>query len=164
MEDNKENNYKNIFSKAIDIDTINLTKPLSDNTKWLHIYRNYKSSDHCCHFKWTKKEIFHWLEHPEKHEKELRNVSRHLYDTSPQYWRLINYFANMCPFQYVIYPFKFDKEKYISDKGYHCCHNGIRQLGGYMVYMIALGACGRHDGSIGNRRAVVTAYSTSHTC
>lgn len=117
MEDNKENNYKNIFSKAIDIDTINLTKPLNNNAKWLHIYRNHKSSDHCCHFKWTKKEIFHWLEYPEKHEKELRNVSRHLYDTSPQYWRLINYFANMCPFQYVIYPFKFDKEKYISDKG-----------------------------------------------
>ena len=40
----------------------------------------------------------------------------------------------------------------VGDKRYHCCHNGIRQLGGYMVYMIALGACGRHDGSIGSPR------------
>lgn len=39
----------------------------------------------------------------------------------------------------------------VGDKGYHSSGDGIGQLGGDMVYMLALGACGCHDGGVGYR-------------
>ena len=51
----------------------------------------------------------------------------------------------------------------VGDEGY-CRHgDGVGKLGGHMVHMVGLcsGAC--HNGSVGNRGAVVTAYRTGHT-
>ena len=39
----------------------------------------------------------------------------------------------------------------------------VWQLGRYMVDVVALSACGGHDGGVGDRRAVVAAYSARET-
>lgn len=55
--------------------------------------------------KYTKESIVRFLEQPDKHQKELRNLSNYLYSVSPNYKRLILYFGNMLRFDYIVEPF-----------------------------------------------------------
>ena len=57
---------------------------------------------------YKKDSIVDYLQNPENYEVALRNMSRTLYNTSSQYKRLIQYFAEMPLFAYVIYPTDFD--------------------------------------------------------
>lgn len=73
-----------------------------------------------------KSDVVKWLENPKKYEKQLRNLSRFLLDSSSHYRRLIDYFATMLTFDYVVdvynqSEYKIDKklketiyDKYIS--------------------------------------------------
>ncbi len=66
--------------------------------------------------KFTKEQVETYLDNPQQYEKELRLVSRTLYNKSSQYSRLINHFANsalICP---VVIPLSIDKNKANMDK------------------------------------------------
>lgn len=92
----------NMFSKLTEVQLLNL----KNNT---HTPVSYK--------KYTKEDIIRYLKNPELNAVQLRNASIYLYSISTQYRRVINYFANMCPLNYIMYPFKFDPSK-VNDKAF----------------------------------------------
>jgi hypothetical protein len=51
---------------------------------------------------YEKSEIISWLANPQKYEKKLRDLSRFLLNSSSHYRRLIDYFATMLTFDYVV--------------------------------------------------------------
>lgn len=61
--------------------------------------------------RYKKSDIGTYLENPEQNEKNLRDMSRYLYNTSSQYRRLIQYFSQMLLWSYVIYPLDIEEEK-----------------------------------------------------
>ncbi|MEM4995008.1 hypothetical protein WKH56_20800 [Priestia sp. SB1] len=61
--------------------------------------------------KYPKEVVIKLLQNPEKNEKELRNVSNYLYNTSANYKRLVLYFANMLKFEYIVKPYGLSIEK-----------------------------------------------------
>lgn len=60
---------------------------------------------------YTKENIVDWLKSPSSNEKNLRNASISLYLSSMHYQRLINYYADLLLWQYVISPLNYDKSK-----------------------------------------------------
>ena len=84
-----------MFSKMTDISLGNLKNSL------------YMTS---VHRKVTREDIIRWMKYPEKYAKDLRDASIYLYEISTQYRRVVNYFADICPLYYIVYPFKFDPE------------------------------------------------------
>lgn len=64
--------------------------------------------------RFKKDDIRKWLEHPERFYKQLRIASNALYEISPQYRRLIGYFAKMHTFAYILLPFKLNLHKNIN--------------------------------------------------
>lgn len=50
------------------------------------------------------KDVAKWLENPQKNESQIRNLSRYLYNVSPQYKRVVDYFATMLNYQFVPKP------------------------------------------------------------
>lgn len=81
------------------------------------------------HKNFTKDDVIKWMANPQKYEKQLRNLSRFLYDTSSHYKRLVQYFSTMATFDYYVEPygiadFTSDKlienvrKKYISTVNY----------------------------------------------
>ncbi len=84
----------------------------------------YRRSRNHLHFmkKYPKEIVSRWIDNPELFQNELIMMSRHLYLISPHYKRLINYFATMHLFSYVILPTNFttlntdeEKKKYETD-------------------------------------------------
>lgn len=113
------NDYFKIFTKNVEVDMVNLKNPNKHRYDYSYYHRYYHDNECISRFsgKYTKKILLECMNNPQIHEKELREISRYLYATSPQYKRTINYFANMSPLDYVIRPFKFDIEKYKKDNG-----------------------------------------------
>ncbi|AZV43716.1 hypothetical protein BAOM_3107 [Peribacillus asahii] len=66
--------------------------------------------------KYTKEQIVRFLENPKGNQKELRKLSNFLFNGSPNYRRLILYFANMLKFDYIVEPFDLNTEKIEIDK------------------------------------------------
>lgn len=64
----------------------------------------------------SKQQIISYLKHPDKNEKHLRNISNYFYNTSPNYKRLIQYFANLPTFDHVVEPYDIEIEKVNVDK------------------------------------------------
>lgn len=91
------------FARHTDVKIVNL----KNNTNTGTAYTKYKRSD-----------IIKYLKDPETNAKQLRDASIYLYEVSPQYRRVINYFAHMCPLNYIMYPFKFDNTKPINEKSF----------------------------------------------
>ena len=54
--------------------------------------------------KYKKEDVVKWFTNPEANEKNLRNASIYLYEVSPHYRRLINYFAKLHTMAYIIEP------------------------------------------------------------
>lgn len=84
-------------------------------------YRRIKNPMHFMK-NYPKDKVSRWINHPEMFQNELIRMSRHLYQVSPHYKRLINYFATMHLFSYVILPVNFKEpttqdeiDKYTSD-------------------------------------------------
>ena len=61
--------------------------------------------------KYSKDDILTYLQNPDRNEKNLRNMSRFLYDNSAHYRRLISYFADMPLFYYTVEPLGLDTSK-----------------------------------------------------
>jgi hypothetical protein len=61
--------------------------------------------------KYTKEQIIVFLENPTKSEAQLRKLSQYLYIVSPNYKRLIQYFAGMLRFDYIVEPYDLNTEK-----------------------------------------------------
>lgn len=66
--------------------------------------------------RYTKEDIRRFLETPEKHQKQLREISRYLYHASNQYKRLIKYFAGILTFDYIVEPYDIDISKVNIDR------------------------------------------------
>jgi hypothetical protein len=61
--------------------------------------------------KYTKEQIIGLLENPVRSEVQLRKLSQYLYSISPNYKRLIKYFAEMLRFDYIVEPYDLNTEK-----------------------------------------------------
>jgi hypothetical protein len=61
--------------------------------------------------RFTKKQIITFLAHPALHERELREAVRYVYDASPHFRRLIQYFAGLSDLAYVVSPYRIDPRK-----------------------------------------------------
>lgn len=61
--------------------------------------------------KYTKEDIIRFMQNPRKNQKQLREVSRYLYEASPNYKRLILYFACLPTFDYIVEPYGVNIEK-----------------------------------------------------
>lgn len=66
--------------------------------------------------RYTKEQINNFLATPDQNEKNLRDMSIYLYHISNQYKSIINYFANMPTFAYVLSPLNLNKSKTLNDK------------------------------------------------
>ena len=64
--------------------------------------------------KYTKDQLVTYLGNPASYEKQLRNMSKYLFNISNYYRRLIQYFANMSTFSYTISPYGLDRSKTIN--------------------------------------------------
>lgn len=74
-----------------------MIESMSKNNK-IKFYKKYKPED-----------VEKYLADPAQYEKQLREISRYLAVSSPQYWRLINYFPSIAILNPVIVPFDYDK-------------------------------------------------------
>lgn len=61
--------------------------------------------------KFTKSDIIGYLKNPKTNEKNIRNASIYMYNNSSHYMRLINYYALMATWSYIIVPSKYDLNK-----------------------------------------------------
>ncbi|MDH6674424.1 hypothetical protein M2277_005116 [Paenibacillus sp. LBL] len=61
--------------------------------------------------KYKKEQVVSFLESPDKNQKQLREISNIIYNKSPHYQRLINYFANMPVFRYIVEPVGLEVNK-----------------------------------------------------
>lgn len=60
---------------------------------------------------YTKAQIIEYMQRPAGNEKYLRNASIYMYDASSQYRRLIQYYALLLKWVYVVAPLNFDATK-----------------------------------------------------
>ena len=79
----------------------------------------------------TREDIIKYLKSPEQYSKELRNASIYLYEVSSQYRRLIEYFAKLYTFDYIIVPYdiipsKVNKKSF--EKSYYNTINYLQQM------------------------------------
>ncbi|WP_425203613.1 hypothetical protein [Priestia megaterium] len=61
--------------------------------------------------RFNKDNIIKFMSNPQKNEKQLREVSRYLYNASPNYKRLILYFAYLPTFDYIVEPYGLNPAK-----------------------------------------------------
>ena len=64
--------------------------------------------------KYTKDQLVTYLGNPASYEKQLRKMSKYLFNISNYYRRLIQYFANMSTFSYTISPYGPDRSKTVN--------------------------------------------------
>lgn len=68
--------------------------------------------------KYSKEQVVTYIANPVTYEKQLRDMSRYLFNISCQYRRLIQYFANMLTYAYILYPLNLDSKDVDEDKFY----------------------------------------------
>lgn len=61
--------------------------------------------------KYTKDDIASYLENPYTYQKQLRDAVVYIYGASPHFRRLIQYFASLTDFAYVVSPYRVDPSK-----------------------------------------------------
>ena len=64
--------------------------------------------------KYTTDQLVTYLGNPASYEKQLRKMSKYLFNISNYYRRLIQYFANMSTFSYTISPYGLDRSKTVN--------------------------------------------------
>ena len=73
--------------------------------------------------KYTKSQIVTYLSNPASYETQLRQMSQYLFNISNYYRRLIQYFASMSTFSYIVVPYGIDYSKSVNvnkfKKGYY---------------------------------------------
>lgn len=97
MDEKVNFNMDNMFAKLTDVQLTDV------NSYYYHVPTRFR--------KYTKEQVLKFMKDPERCYKQLREASIYLYAVSTQYRRVVNYFADMCPLDYVVYPFKLDKSR-----------------------------------------------------
>lgn len=62
-------------------------------------------------YRYTKEQIYTYLDNPARHEKELRSAVVYLYGVSPHFRRLIQYFVGLSDLSYYVSPYKIDPKR-----------------------------------------------------
>jgi hypothetical protein len=101
---NRKNNEEDFKRKSASLDFSSLSKLIVKDLTGTNNDTTYFR-------KFSKDDVITYLEKPESNETNLRNMSRFLYNASPHYRRLINYFSKLLTFDYVIEPYGLDIEK-----------------------------------------------------
>lgn len=82
--------------------------------------------------KYTKSQIVSYLENPASYEQQLRQMSQYLFNISNYYRRLIQYFAGMSTFSYIVVPYGVDYSKNVNlnkfRKGYYAVTNQLEKM------------------------------------
>ena len=82
--------------------------------------------------KYTKSQIVTYLGNPANYETQLRQMSQYLFNISNYYRRLIQYFANMSTFSYIVVPYGVDRSKSVNmnkfKKGYYATINQLEKM------------------------------------
>lgn len=66
--------------------------------------------------KFSKENIIKYLQSPQTNATNIRNASIYMFINSSHYRRLIEYYAKMPLWTYILMPYKYDNEKIIKDK------------------------------------------------
>ncbi len=77
-----------------------ITRDLNEYTYFCHTFSKFK-----------KKDIIKYLEHPERFEKQLRRAVRYIYNASPHFRRLIQYFVGLSDLSYIVEPYRIDPKR-----------------------------------------------------
>lgn len=67
---------------------------------------------------YTRDDVSRFLGNPQRYAVELKTMSTALYQASPHYRRLVNYYANMPRLDYVVEPVGLDLTKSINEKAF----------------------------------------------
>ena len=78
--------------------------------------------------KYTKEQLITYLGNPASSEKQLRQMSKYLYNISNYYRRLIRYLANMHRMAYVVSPYNVDYTKKINDKKFYMVKQLLKNI------------------------------------
>lgn len=82
--------------------------------------------------KYTKSQIVSYLENPASYEQQLRQMNQYLFNISNYYRRLIQYFAGMSTFSYIVVPYGVDYSKNVNlnkfRKGYYAVTNQLEKM------------------------------------
>lgn len=62
------------------------------------------------YYKYTKDDVSRCLKQPMHNQKELRDISNYMYANSMHYYNLINFYALMPTWDYILTPLKFNKD------------------------------------------------------
>ena len=90
--------------ETFDIDKYsNLVKLI---TRDLREYHGRYVCNYFCRFK--KADIIRYLAHPAEHERELREAVRYVYNASPHFRRLIEYFVGLSDLAYIVSPYRIN--------------------------------------------------------
>lgn len=65
---------------------------------------------------YTQEQLYSYLQNPSQNEKNLRDASDYMYNINTRYYRLIQYYAGIPTYAYVISPLKFDGGEVDKDK------------------------------------------------
>lgn len=65
---------------------------------------------------YSKNNVATWLGNPKRYSKELQGMSAYLYDVSPHYRRLVNYYAKMATLDYYVELYGLDTSKSVNEK------------------------------------------------
>jgi len=63
------------------------------------------------YFKYNKEDIAKYLANPERFERQLRRAVRYIYNVSPHFRRLIQYFAGLSDLSYIVEPYRIDPKR-----------------------------------------------------
>lgn len=95
-----------ILQKPLDRDDIVFQKLMQNFSKLAKYIKKDLNKNRQTAFMFTKNfnkdTVMTWMQNPSKYTKQLRNLSRFLYDESLHYKRVIQYFANFPTFDYVV--------------------------------------------------------------
>lgn len=106
-------------SVAIDFAQISgmIIKDLNDTSGGQQLTRTYTATD-----------VARFLQNPNRYAKELGAMSTALYNASPHYRRLVNYYANMATLDYIIEPVGLDLTKSLNEKSFRTGYQRANDL------------------------------------
>lgn len=97
---------------------------------------------------YKKHDIIRFLRNPKKYEKQLRRAVRYMYDASPHFRRLIQYFTGLSDLSYIVEPYRIDPKKAnvrIVNNNYRKCLNMLSSIGIKTQVPKILTVCLRED-------------------
>jgi hypothetical protein len=80
------------------------------------VVKDLNSNNNQTYKKYKKDDVARYLANPLRYSKDLQGMSAYLYDSSPHYRRLVNYFAKMATLDFYVEPYGIDISKSINAK------------------------------------------------